>query len=37
MKRRHELWIAVLALLFTMQVGLAAEPSTIVLSVEGMT
>jgi hypothetical protein len=37
MKRGHGFWIALLVLLLVAEVGLAAQSSTIVLSVEGMT
>ena len=37
MKRGHGFWVAMLGLLLGAQVALAAQSSTIVLLVEGMT
>ena len=37
MKRGRAFWIALLVLLLGAQIALAAAPSTIVLSIDGMT
>jgi len=37
MKRGLEFWIAMIVLLLAAQVALAAQSSTIVLSIDGMT